>query len=522
MVRGGFMAVALGALVPLAAGAVSTTAAPALGYTASDGGSMSLISTSVGAQAMWAKGFTGQGVDVAVIDTGVSRVPGLNQSGKVIDGADLSFDSQNPAFSYTDGFGHGTMMASIIAGSDVTTATRTKCATCLVASTYSDTTKYVGIAPGARIINVKAGASDGSTDVSQVIAAIDWVVQHRRDNGMNIRVINLSYGTDSTQSADIDPLSYAAEVAWRKGILVVASGGNEGLDTTSLASPAYNHSILAVGAEDNAGTAALADDTIPLFSQHGNGLRGVDIVAPGAHVIGLKVPGSFIDSTVTTGKVGTRFQRGSGTSEAAAVVSGVAALLIQKYPTATPDQIKTMITSTGQGLISTKGIPSLFLPLADLALNWWSGYGLVDANAAGSLKAPPTVATPAPYAKGSGSLELSRGTSHVVSNGISLTGEKDALGTAWNGVRWNAASWAGTSWQGGLWNGVRWSGDSWAGVRWNTGVWAGSDWAGVRWNGVRWSSMAWDGVRWTGSGWDGVRWSGAGWDGVRWSNVGWD
>jgi serine protease AprX len=521
--RFGVVTATIAVLVPLAAGAVTTPPAPTLGYDpATDGGSLSFISTVVGAQSMWEQGYTGKGVDVAVIDTGVARVPGLNQVGKVIDGADLSFDSQNPKFSYTDGFGHGTMMASIIAGTDVTSPSKTKCSTCLVSSTYSDTTKFVGIAPGARIVNVKAGASDGSTDVSQVIAAIDWVVEHRTDNGMNIRVINLSYGVDSTQAADIDPLSYAAEVAWRKGIVVVASAGNDGMATPSLASPAYNPTIISVGAFDDKNTSGLADDAIPTFSQHGNGTRGVDVVAPGTHILGLRVPGSFVDANVTTGKVGTRFQRGSGTSESAAVVSGVAALLLQKFPTATPDQIKAIINITAQDIRNIDNLPQALKPLAEMILKWWAGNGTIDADAAGSLKALPAVASSPAYAKGTGLLEAARGTSHLVSNGVSLTGEKDIMSTPWDGVRWSGASWTGASWTGGLWNGVRWSGDTWASVRWSTSAWTGADWAGVRWSGVRWSSMAWDGVRWYGAGWDGVRWSGAEWDGVRWSNSSWD
>jgi serine protease AprX len=514
--------VGLGLLSATLVGALPAAAATtaALGYDpATDGGSMSMITSMVGAQAMWAKGYTGKGVDVAVIDTGVTRVPGLDQAGKVIDGPDLSFDSQNAAFAHLDGYGHGTNMASIIAGSDVVNGTAKSCATCLVSSTYSDTTKFVGVAPDARIVNVKAGASDGATDVSQVIAAIDWVVEHQHDNGMNIRVINLSYGTDSTQAANVDPLSYAAEVAWRKGIVVVVSAGNDGLFTPSLASPAYNPTLLAVGSVDNRNTASILDDLIPSYAQHGSSARKVDVVAPGSHVLGLRVPGSVVDSTVTTGKVGTRFQRGSGTSQAAAVVSGMAALLLQRYPTATPDQVKAFLKAEADRTVSTTSIPASLAPLAEMVLDWWQGAGVASvaaATASGSLPA----ATPAPaYGTGTGTLEAARGTTHLVSNGVTLTGEKDVLTTKWDGVRWSGAAWAGTSWSGGKWNGVRWSGDGWSGARWSTTVWSGSDWAGVRWSGVRWSAMTWTGVRWSGTGWTGVRWSDAVWSGARWSTA---
>ena len=96
-------------------------------------------------------------------------------------------------------------MAGIIAGRD----------SAVQANHAKDDKHFVGVAPDARILNMKVATADGVTDVSQVIAAIDWVVQHRNGNGMNVRVINLSYGTSSTQSYVLDPLAHAVENAWR-------------------------------------------------------------------------------------------------------------------------------------------------------------------------------------------------------------------------------------------------------------------------------------------------------------------
>ena len=118
---------------------------------------------------------------------------------------------------------------------------------------------YRGIAPGARIVSLKVGVADGGVDVTQVIAAIDWVVQHRTDNGLNIRVLNLSYGTNSTQPYTVDPLAYAAEQAWHHGIVVVAAAGNSGYQKgkgdPGLASPAYDPYLIAVGATNLSGKA---------------------------------------------------------------------------------------------------------------------------------------------------------------------------------------------------------------------------------------------------------------------------
>src|SRR4051812_40636668 len=153
----------------------------------------------------WQAGATGRGVDVAVIDSGVTPVAGLNGDNKLVYGPDLSFDSQDPDRAYLDGYGHGTAMASIIAGDDGTV------------------TGFHGIAPDSRVVSVKVGASNGAVDVSQIIAGIDWVVEHAHDPGFNIRVLSIALGTDSPQSWSVDPLAHAAEVAWRNGIVVVAA-----------------------------------------------------------------------------------------------------------------------------------------------------------------------------------------------------------------------------------------------------------------------------------------------------------
>jgi subtilisin family serine protease len=184
---------------------------------ATDVDSMNAVTRYTGAVDWWNTGYTGAGVDVAVIDTGVSPVEGLATPGKVLNGPDLSIESQAPNLRYLDTFGHGTFMAGLIAGHDPA-----------LTVPYADApaSAYRGIAPDARIVSVKVGTADGGTDVSQVIAAIDWVVQHAHDPGLNIRVLNLSYGTNSTQSYTVDPLAFAAEQAWKHGIVVVGLAGN--------------------------------------------------------------------------------------------------------------------------------------------------------------------------------------------------------------------------------------------------------------------------------------------------------
>src|SRR5262245_44407994 len=214
-----------------------------------------------GPQAWWNAGYTGKGVDVALIDTGVSPVAGLDAPGKVIDGPDLSLESQAPNLTRLDTYGHGTFMAGLIAGHDAGLTAPYAAAPASV---------YRGMAPDARIVSLKVGTAGGGVDITQVIAAIDWVVQHKSDNGLNIRVINLSYGTNSTQDPYVDPLSYAVEQAWAKGIVVVAAAGNSGYQVgggaPGIADPAYNPFVIAAGASDSMGTLALLDDTVATFS----------------------------------------------------------------------------------------------------------------------------------------------------------------------------------------------------------------------------------------------------------------
>src|ERR687891_123560 len=141
------------------------------GFDASlDAGSMHTIAQEVTrAGDLWNTGATGAGVDVAVIDSGVVPVNGLTAPGKVVNGADLSFESQSAPLRYLDTYGHGTHMAGIIAGRDTAVTSANK-------EQHRD--RFMGMAPGARIVSVKVADAMGATDVSQVIAAIDWVVKH--------------------------------------------------------------------------------------------------------------------------------------------------------------------------------------------------------------------------------------------------------------------------------------------------------------------------------------------------------
>ncbi|MEY2459883.1 MAG: serine protease AprX [Acidimicrobiaceae bacterium] len=438
----------------------------------------------IGADDAHARGITGAGVDVALIDTGVAPVPG---TGTTVNGPDLSFDSQVDGFEHLDAYGHGTHLAGIINGRG---------------------SGVNGIAPGARVVNVKVGAANGATDVVQVIAALDWVVQHQHDNGLNVRVIALAYGTDGRQPYALDPLAYAAEVAWRHGIVVVVAAGNTGKSAPSLDNPAIDPFVIAVGATDTNGTFTTGDDEVAPFSAWGTASRGVDVLAPGRSVVSLRDPGSYIDVNHPEGREADGLFRGSGTSQATAVVAGSVALMLQHRPELSPDQVKWLLRKTARPL-----------PMSDPASQ---GAGEIDLRRAG--RAAPRedrVAQTWTPGTGTGSLEAARGSVHVEMGGIPLTGETDIFGQPWDGQSWSGQSWSGQSWSGGLWMGQSWSGQSWSGQSWSGQSWSGQSWSGQSWSGQSWSGQSWSGQSWSGQSWSGQSWSGQSWSGVSWSGQSW-
>jgi len=474
-----------------------------------DAGSMATVTTAIGARAVWKKkdaagrAITGQGVTVALLDSGVNdSVVGLDDPGKVIQGPDLSLETNSTDLRNQDTYGHGTHLAGIIAGRDAVPVNNKG------VPVPADTKVQLGVAPDARLLAVKLATTDGSTDVSQVIAGLDWVVQHRNDNGMAVRVVNLSYGTLSTQSYQQDPLAAAVENAWKHGIVVVVSAGNEGSELGRLNDPAIDPFVLAVGASDPLTEVKGWDHpVVASFSSRGSADRHVDLVAPGTSIAGLRVPGSFIDAQhpegLVSGDTTGRLFRGSGTSQAAAVTSGAVALLLQARPQLSADQVKAALTRTADSTDDTV--------LED-------GSGQIDVAAAlteadkilqeAAKKNGDDTVQSFPEASGLGSLESARGGHHLsdAETGELLFGEIDVQGSPWNPAAWRALSTTATAWSGGNWNGAQWSGNTWSGANWLS-----SGWDGARWTGSAWSDMSWTGARWTGARWTGQSWTDQDW-----------
>jgi serine protease AprX len=291
----------------------------------------------------------------------------------------------------------------------------------------------------------------------------------------NIRVLNLSLGTDSKQDWKVDPLNYAVERAWAAGLTVVVSASNEGPAAGTIAKPADDPWVITVGATDDRGTTGVSDDQLPDFSGRGptaHGLAKPDVAAPGAHVISLRAPGSTIDTTFPYYVDGS-YRRGSGTSMATGVVSGVAALVLQANPGFTPDRVKHVLKATARDAASDD-------PMA-------VGSGLVDAAAA-AFSPPAGVANQGlARSNGLGSLALSRGSVQVRTDNLLGSVLGPVLGATltaqlllWNpggytGAKWVPSDWYVSTWEVYRWNRVNWYGNDWPGNKWRGSTWQGQE-----------------------------------------------
>src|SRR5436853_592102 len=272
-----------------------------------------------GADQLVAAGITGQGVTVAVLDTGISRLPDF--TGRLVGGVDLSGEG-NP---FKDSFGHGTFVSGLIAGNGASSAGA-----------------YKGEAPGARLVSVKVAGASGVTDVATVITGINWVVANKARLG--IGVLNISLGTIPTTSTVLNPLAQAVEAAARAGVVVVVSAGNAGPFNGTIMSPGEDPLVITVGALDDDGTAAAGDDSASDFSSVGptmvDGWLKPDVATSGRSVVSLRTPGSTIDTQFPSARVGRANFVGSGTSFSAAITSGAAALVLSSGADPVPDLVK--------------------------------------------------------------------------------------------------------------------------------------------------------------------------------------
>ena len=350
----------------------------------SGGDTAGTVQGTVGAPA----GLDGSGVTVAVVDTGVADVPGL--AGRVTH-VDVTGDGVG------DGYGHGTFVAGLVAG------------------------ETTGVAPGASVLDVKVGHDDGSTSLSDVLAGLQVVAEHPE-----VRVVNLSLSSGSRLPTSVDPLCQALDALWDSGVTVVVPAGNDGPLRNTVSSPGNDPTLLTVGALDEAGTTDRSDDRVTDWSSRGGLLLKPDLVAPGAHLTSLGVPGSVIwNANPTAQRAGGRFV-GSGTSFSTAVTTGATAVLLQARPRLTPDRVKTVLRRSAY----------------DVA-------GLRSATGAGGLDLGAALVTRSPY---------------------SLYDGWWGWGSFGDGG-WDANSWSANSWSANSWSARQWSARQWSARQWSTLAW---------------------------------------------------
>jgi serine protease AprX len=288
----------------------------------------------VGADQLWAAGITGKGVGVAVIDSGISgNLPDF----KGTDGRSRITVNEvtSSATRRGDDVGHGTHVAGIVAGNSLRRD--------VPDPSYG---AYIGVAPDADIIALKVGGDAGDVTMVDVITALQFTVRHKDELG--IRVVNLSLSSDTPGSYLSDPINAAVEFVWHSGIVVVVASGNRGSAADAVHYPPGNDPyVISVGATDELGTPDPGDDVTAPYSSRGvtqDGATKPDVLAPGERIVAPMAMGSAFQTLCPTCVIAGGYFRMGGTSMAAPMVAGAAALLLQARPDLNPDQVKGLLT----------------------------------------------------------------------------------------------------------------------------------------------------------------------------------
>jgi serine protease AprX len=450
------------------------------------GATMSPTSTMRQTLGLPAVGSEGRGVTVALVDTGVADVPDLAGRLEHIDVTGASGG---------DGYGHGTFLAGLIAGSGAQSDGR-----------------FQGTAPSARILDVKVADANGTTSLSAVLRGLQALADRPDDRRPD--VVNLSLSSASPLPYQVDPLNQALRALWYRGVTVVVAAGNSGPDDGTISTPGNDPTLLTVGGIDEAGSADRADDAVADWSSRGRTTQNVakpDVVAPGAHVVGLRSVDSVIDRAHPGSRVAESYFLGSGTSMAAAVVSGAVADILAAGPALQPDQVKQLLQDTAYRS-------------KDLKMKDGAGSGGVNLSTAlevatsGKASSLTTHRTSAAPGSPDGWLTLSDALAR---------GDRDAAEQTWNALSPAARSWAARSWASldpaaRSWAARSWAARSWADTETDSREWAARSWAARSWAGEDWAARSWAGGDWLARSWAARSWAGDDWAARSWANDAWD
>jgi len=385
---------------------------------------------------------------IAIVDSGVDGTKTQDFGGRFLGQVDLTTLEPNAP---GDGRGHGTMVASIAAGG---------------ANPRS------GVDPDAPILSLDVMNDDGEGNTSDVIAACDWILQHKDQYNIRVANFSLTAGIDSTFV--YDPLSKAVEKLWFDGVVVVAAAGNyavDGAQSDVHYAPGSDPFVITVGAVDINDTASPADDFAAPWSAWGytnDGFLKPDLAAPGRYLIGavpagstLAAEGGQVPSLVPTGYIQL-----SGTSFAAPMVSGAAAAILAAHPDYTPGQVKGLL------MLTAAAVPD--------AVPGSVGVGELDLGAATAYDGTP----PDPDA----GLEP-----YIVSTD--------------DGPAFDASSWMDVAQSDPTWNAAAWTSAAWTSASWNTAAWTSASWNTAAWTSAAWTSAAWTSAAWTSAAWTSASWN---------------
>jgi serine protease AprX len=466
----------------------------------------------VNASAAWQSNYTGAGIGVALIDSGVNTHPDLFTTGLFPTSRVVYNQSFVPGdSSAADAYGHGTHIAGLIAGDGISST----------GPLFSQTFK--GIAPKANIVNLRVLDANGSATDSAVIAAISQAINLK--SKYNIRVINLSLGRGVFESYKQDPLCHAVEQAWKNGIVVVVAAGNNGrfIPTSgygTVTSPGNDPYVLTVGSMKPMGTPQRTDDLIASYSSKGpSGIDHVvkpDVVAPGNLLASTETSNTTLYNAELNNRVpysayiyggstspSKLYFELSGTSMATGVVSGAVADLLQAHPLLTPDQVKTRLMKTASKSFPTTS--SVYDSTSGMTYTsqydiFTVGAGYVDLAAAlastelssGTAKSPTAV-----YNSNTGNVTLTTDASAVWGSSQAWSGPAVWGSTQFVGgsaIMWGSSSTSGSAimWgSSGLWgNAIMWGSSNASGFStiWSDAIMWGS--SGTSGSAIMWGSSA--------------------------------